>query len=179
MQRKSPPQRAGAAEATTGADGATRRPSIQDVARNEVLAAIRELYRVDPRPCEREWLLRLLRERLGFGALGSTIRVALSGDIRAAVRRGLLECRGGQYHRLCDSIDQYEPAFLRALFLASLADGRNPRTWIDQDEAIVNATRYLGFKNTGPRIQQHFKTAIRVLIRNGDLERDGKCLRRT
>lgn len=84
---------------------------------------------------------------MGCGALGSTIRESLSGDIRAAVRRGLLECRGGQYHRLCGSIDQYEPAFLREMFLASLADGRNPRTWIDQDEAIVNTARYLGLSS--------------------------------
>jgi hypothetical protein len=147
--------------------------------RNKVLAAIRELYREDPRPCDRECLLRLLRQHLGFGALGSNIRVSLSGDIKAAVRRGILECRGGQYHRLCASIDQYEPGFLREMFLASLADQRNPRTWIDQDEAIVAAARYLGFKNTGPRIQETFKTAIRTLIRNGDLERSGPQIRRT
>jgi hypothetical protein len=73
----------------------------------------------------------------------------------------------------------YEPGFLRKLFLASLADQRNPRTWIDQDEAIVAATRYLGFRNTGPRIRKSFKTAIRLLIRNGDLERDGRSIRRT
>lgn len=160
-------------------DGDAQRLSINDIRRNTVLSAIRELYRQDPRPCDRECLLSLLRQHLGFGALGSNIRAALSGDIRAAVRRAILERRGGQYHRLCASIDQYEPGFLREMFLASLADQRNPRTWIDQDEAIVAAARYLGFERTGPRIQKQMKTAIRTLIRNGDLECDGNLIRRS
>jgi hypothetical protein len=160
------------------ADTDARRPSINDISRNEVLAAIRELYHMDPRPCDRECLLKLLRAHLGFGVLGSNIRAALSGDIQAAVRRGILECRGGQYHRLCGSIDQYESVFLREMFLASLGDQRSARVWIDQDEAIVNAARYLGFKSTRDRIRRQFKTAIHTLIRNGTLERDGTWIRR-
>lgn len=143
------------------------------------MAAIRELYREDSRPCERDWLRGLLRKHLGFGAMGSKIRQALSGDINAAVRRGILERRGGLYHLLCQTIDDYEPAFLREMLLASLRDGRSARTWIDQDEAIVAAARYLGFKNTGKRIQHRLKHAIRLLIRDRVLERNGPEIRRT
>lgn len=54
----------------------------------------------------------------------------------------------------------------------------NRRTWIDEDDAIVNEARYLGFKSTRDRIKQRFRTAIRVLIRNGDLERNGRQIRK-
>ena len=63
--------------------------------------------------------------------------------------------------------------------MASLGTDRNVRTWMDQDEAIVHAARYLGFKNTGKRIQHRLKHAIRLLIRDGVLERNGKQIRRT
>jgi len=142
------------------------------------MAAIRDLYWEDSEPCDRENLLVLLRDHLHLGALGKNIRKELSGDIRAAVRRGVLEGRNRLYHLHCRSINQYEPTFLREMFLASLGDGRNPRAWIDQDEAIVTAARYLGFKNTGTKIKELVKNAIRALIRSGDLKRDGHCIRR-
>ena len=152
--------------------------SIDDISRNEVMAAIRDLYWEDPEPCDRENLLVLLRDHLHLGALGKNIRKELSGDVRAAVRRGVLDRRNGLYHRHCRNINQYEPTFLREMFLASLGDGRNPRGWIDQDEALVAAARDLGFRNTGTKIKRLFKNAIRALIRRGDLERDGQRIRR-
>ncbi|NLZ05567.1 MAG: hypothetical protein GXY19_10375 [Phycisphaerae bacterium] len=46
-------------------------------------------------------------------------------------------------------------------------------------DAIVNAARYLGFTNTGKRIQHRLKYAIRLLIRDGDLERNSNLIRRS
>ena len=62
------------------ADGDAQRLSINDISRNTVLAAIRELYRQDPRPCDREYLLRLLRKHLRFGALG----IACNSEVSVA-----------------------------------------------------------------------------------------------
>ena len=46
-------------------------------------------------------------------------------------------------------------------------------------DAIVNAVRYLGFKNTGKRIQHRLKHAIRFLIRDATLERNDPQIRKT
>jgi hypothetical protein len=62
--------------------------------------------------------------------------------------------------------------------MASLADGRSPRVWIEEKEAIVNAARYLGFMRTGENIRQAFKSAIRALIRSGELERNRDRIRK-
>lgn len=175
------------AEATTAEDesdepvpgGGTQQPdgerrTIDDVMRYEVMAAIRDLCRARGREgLTREELLVALRDRLGFGALGTKIRKELSGDIRAAVRRGVLDNEGGRYRILCRNIGEYQPAFLREMFLAAIGRG-----WWDREDAIVEAARFLGFRRTGPEIRRAFKSAINSAIRAGLLERDGPRIRR-
>jgi len=53
------------------------------------------------------------------------------------------------------------------------------RTRKQEADAIVNAAHYLGFKKTGKRIQHCLKHAIRLLIRDATLERNGKMIRKT
>jgi len=50
--------------------------------------------------------------------------------------------------------------------------------WTDEDEAIRAGTRYLGFRRTGPKISKAFKSAINGLLRQNELERNGRFLRR-
>ena len=143
------------------------------------MAAIRDLYAADPEPCDRETLLGLLRDELGLGALGTRIRKELSGDIRAAVRRGILDRTAGLYALLCQHIGQYDPNFLREQFLASLGSrDRNPHAWNDREEAIRETARFLGFRRTGQTIQKAFRSAINSAIRRGELESDGSAIRR-
>ncbi len=153
---------------------AAPRLGIDEIGRDEVIAKIRELYRDDPEPCDMQTLLGLLRDELGFKAMGKNIRAALRGDVIAASRRGVLERNGGEYHLHCRTIEQYEPGFLREMFLASLGG----RAWRDEAEAIRDAARHLGFTRTGPRIRKAFKKTIRALVTSGALERDGQRLRK-
>lgn len=155
--------------------------SIDEISRNESMARLRDLYAENGLgPFDREELLAMMRDFYGFGALGTKIRKELSGDIRAAVLRGILDSKRGQYAILCHHIDQYDPSFLREQFLASLsAQGRNPRAWVERDYAIQQAARYLGFRRTGPSIDKAFRSAINSTIRRGELERGKGMVRRT
>ena len=145
------------------------------------MALIRELYpQSGPGPFSRGQLLAMMRDFFRLGALGSRIRRELSGDIRAAVRRGIMDNRGGRYTFLCRHIGQYDPSFLREQFLASLsANGHKPYALIGRDEAICHAARFLGFRRTGGNIDEAFRSAINSAIRRGELERDGGLIRRT
>jgi type I restriction enzyme S subunit len=149
------------------------RPTIENYSREDVLAAIRELYREDPRPCDREQLLALLRDHLGFGALGSKIRGYLEGDLLAAVRRGILERRDNEYYLCCRTIEDYNRDVLKDLFLQAIG-----RSWLDREEAMQQAARYLGFQRTGSNIKATLKSVVNGLIREGRIEADGSVIRR-
>jgi hypothetical protein len=149
------------------------RPKINDISREDVLAAIRELYRQDPAPCGREELLELLRDHLGFGALGKNIRQALEGDLLAAVRRGILVQQPDGYAIYCRTIENYHRDLLKKTLLSVVG-----RTWTSRDDAMVLAARHLGFARTGTKIKAAFKSIINGLIRTGKLETDGgSCIR--
>jgi hypothetical protein len=103
-----------------------------------------------------------------YQCLGSNIRANLSEDLRAAVRRGILDNAGGRYSLLCRSIEEYTLDHLVKVLLAAIGS-----SWWSRDEAIVQGARHLGFRRTGRHIRAAFKSAINAAIRRGLLERDG------
>jgi hypothetical protein len=148
--------------------------SIWDISRDESMALLRELFaRYGPEPFDREELLATMRDFYRLGALGKQIRKELSGDIRAAVLRGILDNTGGRFSLLCRHIGQYDRDLIREQFLAAIGWG-----WIDRDDAIRQAVRYLGFRRTGSVIRQAFRSAINSAFRCGELKRDGGMVRR-
>ncbi len=92
----------------------------------------------------------------------------MNRDIQTAVRRGILGNTAGQLSLLCRHIVQYEPDHLIAMLLAAMGG-----TWWTRDDAITAAARHLGFRRTGKKIQDAFRSAIRTALRRGLLERDG------
>jgi len=138
------------------------------------MALLRDLYaEYGPGPLRREELLVLMRDFYGLGALGKSICKELSGDIRAAVRRGVLDNTGGQYSILCRHIGQYDPDFLRHQFLAAIGSA-----WIDRDDAIRQAARHLGFRRAGQAIQRALRSAINSALRRAELARRSTQIRR-
>ena len=149
--------------------------SIWDIKRDESMALIRELFsKRGPGPFYREELVVMMRDLYGLGALGKRIRKELSGDIRTAVRRGILDNAAGQYTILCGHIGRYKPRFLRAMLLAAI--GRN---WVHGIDAIRQAARYLGFRRVGSVIAKTLVSTINSALRRGELERNGPLIRRT
>jgi hypothetical protein len=142
-------------------------PAISETDRNDVMAAIRELF-LDGQPRPRDEAIRDLARALGYRRVGSTVGEVLGNDIRTAVRRGILDNAGGQFTLLCRAVDQYTRDHLVDILLAALGQG-----WCDRDEAIVAAARHIGFRRTGPNIRTAFKSAINAALRRGLIEPDG------
>lgn len=137
-----------------------------------MLCVIRRVFRTGV--CrDREIALHVIAETLGYGRLGPVIRETLETDLLAAARRGILKTEGGELSLLGRSIEDYDRAFLKDQFLASLG-----RTWTDRDDACRTFARWLGFARTGPAITATARSLINGLLREGRLEADGRNIRR-
>ncbi|MFN8001929.1 MAG: hypothetical protein U0X75_13035 [Acidobacteriota bacterium] len=93
--------------------------------------------------------------------------------LRVAVQRGILINETGEYRLDARSIADYSQDECVAALLASLARG-----WTEREDAIRAATRYLGFRRTGPALHTAFKSAINGAIRRGLLEYDKELIRK-
>lgn len=122
---------------------------------------------------EREELIKAIATRLGYQRTGKAIRENIESAINAGVRRGIIVNEGGYYTIATRTIEEYDRDTLTRALLAVLHI-----TWHNQDEAIRETTRYLGFRRTGSVIQETFVSIIRGAIRKGVLERDGGDIRR-
>lgn len=152
---------------------AAARPRPEDFDRLEVLATLRDLYRDDPAPCDRETLLHLLKETLGFKTLSPKLRSQLDGDLRAAVRRGVIVLRGGAYHLDCRHVTDYQRDILKDLFLQALGG-----TWWDREAAMHQAATHLGYRRLGKKMRETYKSIINGLLRENRLETDGDQIRK-
>ena len=131
------------------------------------MAAFRQVF-TDGAERDRDEAIREVARALGYARTGSTIRDTLDGQMRAAVRRGIIYCDNSVYAIDCRHIDDYTRDDLIDYLLAAMG-----RIWWDRDVAVTAAARYLGFRRTGKKIQAAFKSVINAAIRRKLLERDG------
>jgi hypothetical protein len=103
------------------------------------------------------------------------IREECDNIIRAAVRRGILDHKSGGLIICARNIGDYDRNFLKDQFVASMRG----RTWLDRDENIRRFARWLGFRRTGPFIDDAARSLKNGLIRDGRLESHGSQIRRT
>jgi len=109
--------------------------------------------------------------QLGAERAGARIRDFIDGTLNTASRRLIIETRDGGLVTCTRSIDDYHRDFLKTALKAVIG-----RTWIDESDALRTATRHLGFRRTGPKIERAFKSAIIGLLRQNELERNGRAL---
>lgn len=165
-------ERAPAKPAGEDSHPASRRDLIDKLEVEDVLAIIRDVVKTaDPMP--REDVIKDIATHLGAERVGARIREFIDGILNTASRRYIIETRDGGLVASARSIDDYHRDFLKTALKAVIG-----RTWTDEDEAIRAATRYLGFRRTGPKIERAFKSAINGLLRQDELERNGHALRR-
>ena len=145
--------------------------SIYDLGHDEIVIAIRCIFasfgpgRWIPIP-------RALKEvatALGYQRISPTIKPILIASMQEAILRKIILRHNQQYVIYRRSIKEYTPDELGRLLRRSMT-----RTWWIQDEAIYYATRYLGYKRTGPLIRQNFEAIIRNRIRKKEIEFDKK-----
>lgn len=127
------------------------------------MAAFRQVFS-DGAERDRDDALRDVARELGYARTGPRIHETLDGQMRAAVRRGIIYRENGRY-------TIYERDDLIDYLLAAMGP-----VWRERDEAVTAAARHLGFRRTGRNIREAFKSAINAAIRRGLIERDGAKL---
>jgi hypothetical protein len=137
----------------------------------DVLPQVRDVVSgSDPLP--RDEAVHEIATRLGAERVGSRVRELIESALNTASRRLIIETVAGGLVPRHRTIDDYERDFLKTALKNVIG-----RTWTDEDEAIRAATRWLGFRRTGHKIEQAFKSAIRGALQQGLLERDRHSLR--
>lgn len=116
----------------------------------------------------RDALIRELADRNGHRRLGKNVASLLDNHVRTAVRRGIAETTDGVMRLAAKSIEQYERAFLKDQFLASLAD--LSQGFVAREEAVQAFLRWMGSRRLGTVIHETARALINGLIREGRLE---------
>jgi type I restriction enzyme S subunit len=148
-------------------------PPINEMERDERMPVIRQVFK-DGQGREREKAIRDVARALGYGGASPRVRETLGGDLRAAVRRGVIWNDGGTLRIDCRGIDEYDREILKQAVLSVVG-----RAWWDREDAVRAAARHLGFARTGDRIEKAFNSTVRGLLRMGRLESDGQWIRAT
>jgi hypothetical protein len=111
---------------------------------------------------------------MGYPTTDPRAQLDAENIIQAAVRRGILEDRGDEISLLARNISDYPREVLKEQFLASLNGGN----WTERSESIPRFARWLGFRRTGPNIEDAARSVINSLIRGDRLEKMGSQIRR-
>lgn len=123
---------------------------------------------------DREEVIRQIGRQMGAERVGSRIRDLIESGLNAASRRSITYTDNRGLRAFCRTIDDYKRDDLKNVLRSVVG-----RTWTDEAEAIRLGARYLGFRRTGSRIEQAFRSAIRGGLRQGTLERNGNLIRAT
>lgn len=154
-----------------------RAPGIEDFDRNEIIAAIREVFAAGEQ-LDRETATREVARKLGFARTEPRIAEAIDLALIAAVKRGVIKSikRSGRgwLSLDCRQIGDYPRELLTEMLLAAMGRG-----WTEREEAVRAAARHLGFRRTGSAIRDAFKSVFTGAIRRGSLEYEGDSDQKT
>lgn len=114
-------------------------------------------------------MLREVAAVLGYQRLGSRIKETLRGNMRAAIRRGILESDGDYVRALTITMNDYERDELRDTLKSVMRKG----TTYDREDVIHAVAHHLGFQRVREDTRRHIKSAINSAIRQGLLDYQG------
>ena len=149
-----------------------RRTSEDDTQKEDRILNIRQLFNGGAR--SREEIITELARLSGYSRTGARVREDMENTIRTAVRRGILQSSGEGLAINAHTIAEFDKEFLKDQFLASMKG----RGWTDRDDSIRMFARWLGYRRTGPWIEEAARSLINGLIRQSRLESDGSRIRR-
>ncbi len=158
--------------ASADVDGMGRTPVELD--RQDLICRIRQLFG-DGHKRDRETAIDALARELGYQRTEPQIHEELDNALRTAVRRRILASESGVICLFARTIEQYERDFLKEQFLASLQG----RQWTVREDAVRSFARWLGFRRTGPAIEDAARSLINGLLREGRIESGGSVIRRS
>jgi hypothetical protein len=147
--------------------------TASDVDREDLICNIRQMFR-GAEVRSRDDVIAELQTLAGSQSLDAQVREELDNGIRTAVRRGILENRGDGLALFTRNIADYERGFLKDQFVAAMQG----HAWAERNDNIRRFARWLGFRRTGPSIDEAARSVINGLIRDGRLETNGSQIRR-
>jgi len=147
---------------------------IDQIDTDEIMAAFRQAAR-NKGWLDRDELLKEVSLVLGYQRLGPKIDEALRGQLRASIRRRIIETDGPTLVRAgAVSMADYEPDELVEIFRSVMRKGAT----YDREEIIPALARHLGFVRLTDRIREPIRNAITRAMRQGILSHDGDRIRR-
>lgn len=161
-------------ETVTLTERESTHPNPDELDRDDLICRIRLLF-ADGHERERETAIEALARELGYQRTGGQIHDELDNALRTAARRGIVTSEHGTVCLFVRTIEQYDREFLKEQFLASLLG----RQWIEREDAIRAFARWMGFRRTGPAIEDSARSLINGLLREDRLESDGSQIRRS
>jgi len=114
-----------------------------------------------------------LAELMGYAASEPKTKADTENIIQVAVKRGILQQEGDDVSLLGRNITDYPREVLKEQFLASM----NGNSWTERSDSIPRFARWLGFRRTGPNIEDAARSVINSLIRADRLEKMGSQIR--
>ena len=151
----------------------SKRDRTNSLDREDLICNIRQMFG-DGQERKREEAIDELARGLGYERTGNRIQEELDNALRTAVRRRILASGPGTVRLLARAVDQYDRDFLKEQFLASLIG----RQWTKREDAVRAFARWMGFRRTGPSIDDAARSVINGLLREGLLEASGSQIRR-
>lgn len=155
-------------------EGPTRPDEME---KGELMALFRDLLGRHG-PTERQALIRLAAEELGYQRLRDGVAHSLDSALVTAVRRGVLANDKGVMRVFLTNLPEEEGQFqfLKTQLLAAVSE--NGRVWMTRNEAVRAFARWFGFRRTGRVIEETAQKLIKRLLRAKKLEADGEMIRR-
>jgi hypothetical protein len=164
-----------ASDTSTGTDERRQNKKIfeDEMQKDDKILSIRQLFQGASTKSRDEIVTELARMS-GYSRTGPRIREEMENTIRTAVRRGILRSSGKDLQINASSIADFEKDFLKEQFLASMRG----RGWVERDDSVRAFARWLGYRRTGPGIDDAARSLINGLIRQSRLDSDGSRIRR-
>jgi hypothetical protein len=151
---------------------ASRPTPIEEIETNDIMAAFRQAVR-GRGLLDRDELLKEVSMILGFQRLGPKIEEALRGQMRAAIRRRIIEADGPSLVRAgATTMAEYDLEELRETFRSVMRKGTN----YEREDVIRFLASYLGFARITETSREAIKSAINSAIRQGILGYQGSVI---
>jgi hypothetical protein len=148
-------------------------PAELDTDREDPLGSIRRAFNRG-RPLEREAAIRHLGQFFRYQQLDEQTYQDLDAAIQTAIQRSILQNGAAGLTIVSRNIAGYRREVLKEQFLASM-DGYG---WLERGECIRRFSRWMGFRRTGPNIEDTARSVINGLIRDDRILSKGSQIRR-
>lgn len=144
---------------------------IEELETNDVMAAFRQAAR-GRGWMERDELIKEVSLILGYQRLSAKIEDTLRSNLRAAIRRKIIEAEGKEVRACTRTMENYYLEELRDTLSSVMRLGQD----YEREDVIYAVAGHLGFLLVTETVRQSIKSAINSAIRQGILDYEGTVI---